>query len=65
MIKAVTTHNTKKGDIRKLGAEVEINGSKLELLHEFMGILDSLEESCPDVILKALEIYMEDKQHDN
>ena len=65
MIKAVTTRNTKKGTTRKLGAEVEIEGTKLELLHEFMGILDSLEESCPDVVLKALQLHMEDKRNDN
>jgi hypothetical protein len=65
MIKAVTTRNTKKGDRRTLGAEVEVEGTKLELLHEFMGILDSLEEACPDVILKALQLHMEDKRHDN
>jgi hypothetical protein len=65
MIKAVTTRNTKIGDRRKLGAEVEVEGTKLELLHEFMGILDSLEESCPDVLLKALQLHMEDKRHDN
>ena len=65
MIKAVTTRNTKKGDRRTLGAEVEIEGTKLEILHEFLGILDSLEESCPDVLLRALELQMEDKKHDN
>ncbi|MBQ5475606.1 MAG: hypothetical protein IIT65_13220 [Lachnospiraceae bacterium] len=65
MIKAVTTRSTKRGTIRKMGAEVEIDGTKLELLHEFMGILDSLEESCPDVILKALQLHMEDKNYDN
>ena len=61
MIKAITTRNTKKGDRRTLGAEVEIDGTKLELLHEFMGILDSLESECPDVVLKAMELHMEDK----
>lgn len=61
MIKAVTTCNTKKGDRRTLVADVDIDGSKLELLHEFRGILDSLEEMCPDVVLKALDLRMEDK----
>ena len=66
MIKAVTTRNTKKGDRKTLVAEVEIKGTKLELLHEFMGILDSLEESCPDIILKALQLHMEEnKNYDN
>ena len=65
MIKAVTTRNTKKrGDRRTLSAEVEIDGSKIELLHEFMGILDTLEKSCPDVILKALQIHVEEKIYD-
>ena len=61
MIKAVTTSSTKKGTIRKMGTEVEIEGTKLELLHEFMGILDSLEELCPDVILMGLQLHMKDK----
>ena len=61
MIKAVTTSSTKKGTIRKMGTEVEIEGTKLELLHEFMGILDTLEESCPDVILMGLQLHKEDK----
>ena len=61
MIKAVTTRGTKKGTIRKMCTEVEIEGTKLELLHEFMGILDSLEESCSDVILKGLQLHMKDK----
>ena len=65
MIKAITTSNTLKGSTRKMGAEVTIDGTKMELLHEFMGILDSLEESCPDVILKALQLHMEDRKHDN
>ena len=60
MIKAVTTRNTKKGDRRRLGAEVEIEGTKLELLHEFLGILDSLESECPDVVLRALQLHMEE-----
>lgn len=61
MIKAVTTHNTKKGDRRTLGVEFEIVGSKLELMYEFLGILESLESECPDVVLKALALRMEDK----
>lgn len=61
MIKAVTTRNTKKGDRRTLGAEVEIDGTKLELMHEFLGILESLESECPDVVLRALALHMEDK----
>lgn len=61
MIKAVTTRNTKKGDRRKLDAEVEIEGTKLELMHEFLGILESLESECPEVVLKALDLHMEDK----
>jgi hypothetical protein len=65
MIKAVTTRNTKKGDRRTLGAEVEVEGTKLELLHEFLGIIESLESECPDVILMALQMRMEGKRHDN
>lgn len=65
MIKAVTSHNTKKGDIRTLDAEVEIEGTKIELMHEFLGILESLESECPDVVLKALDLHMEDKRNDN
>ena len=60
-IKAVTTLNKVHGTERKMGAEVTIDGNKMELLHEFMGIIESLEESCPDVILKALQLHMEDK----
>ena len=52
MIKAVTTRNTKKGDRRTLVTDVEIDGTRLELLHEFMGILNSLEDVCPEVIIK-------------
>ena len=65
MIKAITTNNTKKGDRRTLGAEVEIAGTKLELMHEFLGILVSLESECPDVVLKALALRMEEQKHDN
>lgn len=61
MIKAVTTRNTKKGGRRALGAEVEIDGTKLELMHEFLGIIESLESECPDVVLRALQLRMEDK----
>ena len=65
MIKAVTKQNNHIDHTRKMKAEVTVEGTKLELLHEFMGILDSLEECCPDVLLKALEMFMEDKRHDN
>lgn len=61
MIKAVTTRNTKKGNRRTLGAEVEFEGTKLELMHEFLGILETLQSEYPDVVLRALKIHMEDK----
>lgn len=65
MIKAVTTCNTKKGDRRTVGTELEIDGTKLELLHEFIGILESLERECPDVVLMAIQLHMENRKHDN
>lgn len=65
MIKAIITCNTKKGVRRTSGAEVKIEGTKLELLYEFISILESLERECPDVVLMALELHMEDKRHDN
>lgn len=67
MIKAVTTVN--KADYqrneRKLGAKVEISGNSLEIMHELLGILDALEEQCSEILIKALQIQMEDKRHDN
>ena len=55
MIKAVTTRNTKKGDRRTLGAEVEIEGTKLELLHEFLGIL-AIPASLPVCVVAVIVI---------
>jgi hypothetical protein len=61
MIKAVTTRNTKKGDRRKLGSEVIVEGTKLEIINEFRDILDLLEDACPEALLEALQMHMEDK----
>lgn len=61
MIKAVTTNNKVHGTEREMEAEVELSGNKMEILHEFLCIFDSLEESCPDVLLTALQLYKEDK----
>lgn len=66
MIKSVTTENTKdmRKNIRRMGTEVTIDGTGREILHEFLGILNALEEQCPDWLLLALTKHMEDKKHD-
>lgn len=61
MIKAVTTQVTNKGSKKKMSAEVIIEGNGREILHEFLGILNALEEECPDLLLHALTKHMEDK----
>ena len=65
MIKAVTTINKVQGTEREMGAEVEISGNKLEIMHEFNGIMEALEEQCPEIVLKVLQLRMEERRHDN
>lgn len=65
MIKAITTINKVQGTERKMGAEVEISGDGLEIMHEFNGIMDALENECPEIVLKVLQMRMEEKRHDN
>lgn len=64
MIKAVTTFNKTdyQRNERKMGAEVEISGNGMEIMHEFNGILDALEKNCPDIVLKVLSMHMEEKK---
>jgi hypothetical protein len=61
MIKAITTENAKRGDVRKMTAEVTIEGTGQELAHEFLGILESMEEECPEILIKAIQFHMEGK----
>jgi hypothetical protein len=61
MIKSITTENAKRGDIRKMSAEVTIEGTRQELAHEFLGILESMEEQCPEILVMALARHMEGK----
>lgn len=63
MIKAVTTFNKTdyQRNERKMGAEVEISGNGLEIMHEFYGIMEALEEQCPELVLKVLQMRMEDE----
>lgn len=65
MIKSVTKINKKEGNIRKMGAEVIIEGNGQEILHELIGIIDTCEKRCPELLIKALQLQMEDRQHDN
>jgi hypothetical protein len=60
MIKAITNENVKRGDVRHLSAGVTIEGNRMELMHEFCGILKAMEEQCPEVLLMALKRNMED-----
>jgi hypothetical protein len=66
MIKSVTTSNTKdvRKNVRQMSAEVTVEGTGREVLHEFLGILNALEEQCPDLLLLALTKHMEDIKHD-
>lgn len=61
MIKAVTKSIKEHGDVRTMRAEVTVEGSYEEIMHEFLGILNSLENECPDLLLEALTKHMEDK----
>lgn len=63
MIKSVTTCNTKdeKRNIRHVSAEVTIEGNGLEIMHEFLGILESMEKQCPEILIKALQRHTEGK----
>ena len=63
MIKATKTHKT-VGETTKIGTEVLVEGNVIDILFEFMGILNAMERECPEVLLKALPIHME-KNHDN
>ena len=67
MIHAVTTSNTKdvKRNVREMSAEVTVEGTGREIIHEFMGILDALEKQCPDLMLIALRIHMEGLRNDD
>lgn len=66
MIKSVTTNNFKdvKRNVRQMSAEVTIDGSGREVMHELLGILDAFEKQCPEILLMALQLYMEGKTHD-
>jgi hypothetical protein len=61
MIKSITTENAKRGDVRKMSAEVTIEGTRQELAHEFLGILESMEKQCPEILIMALARHMEGK----
>lgn len=67
MIKAVTTLNKTdyQRNERRMDAEVEISGNGLEIMHEFNAIMDSLEEQCPEIVLKVLQMRMEERRHDS
>lgn len=65
MIKAITTINKVHGTEREMGAEVEISGNGIEIMHEFNGIMDALEKQCPELVLKVLQMRVEEKRHDN
>lgn len=66
MIKSVTTSNIKdvKRNVREMSADVTVEGTAREIIHEFMGILDALQEQCPDVLLIAIRTYTEGLKHD-
>lgn len=65
MIKAVTKINRKEDNIRTMVAEVIIEGKGQEILHELIGIIDTCEERCPELLMLALRLQMEENQHDN
>ena len=65
MIKAITTINKVHGTEREMGAEVEISGDGIEIMHEFNGIMDALEKESPELVLKVLLMRMEARRHDN
>lgn len=65
MIKAITTINKVQGTERKMCAEVEISGDSIEIMHEFNGIMASLEEQCPEILLKVVQMRIEERRHDN
>lgn len=65
MIKAVTKSIVEHSDVRTMEAEVTVNGSYNEIMHEFLGILNSLENECPDLLLMALRKHTEEKINDN
>ena len=65
MIKSVTKINRKEGNIRTMGAEVIIEGNGQEILHELIGILDTCEKRCPELLMKALMLQMKERNHDN
>lgn len=67
MIKSVTKINETdyQRNQRTMGAEVTVEGNGLEIMHEFIGIMDALEKSCPEILLKAMQLHMEDKRNDN
>lgn len=58
MIKAITTFNKVNGTEREMSAQVEISGNGLEIMHEFNGIMEALEEQCPEIVLKVLQMRM-------
>lgn len=67
MIKAATTLNKTdyQRNERRMGEEVEISGNGLEIMHEFNGIMDALEKECPEILLKVLQMRMEEMTNDN
>lgn len=67
MIKAETTFNKTdyQRNERKMGAQVEISGDGIEIMHEFNAIMDALEKECPEIVLKVLQMRMEERRHDN
>ena len=59
MIKAESTITTKKG-VKSANTEVTLEGTGREILHEFIGIVRSLKEESPELLITALKICKEE-----
>lgn len=63
MIKATKTHKI-IGETTKIGTEVLLDGDSIDVLFEFMGLLDAMERECPEVLLKAIKLHMRENYDD-
>jgi hypothetical protein len=61
MIKAEIKSKVLKGINTQISTEVVLDGDSTDILFDFMSILDAMENECPEILMKALRMSMEDK----
>lgn len=65
MIKSEVTKKIIENGKVKAHATVEISGGYLDIKTELLGILNILEEECPQLLVEAMKKQVEGGKHDN